>query len=117
MTIARSLHSSLLNLDTLKLEVRADATRLPDGAAPRLNRKASLPMPSNEPSDLPLQPSELFMLMAVRDVWCEAKGIEETRGAYQQVLLDLIDGYQSGMRTTDQMVVRLQLLGAAGRHG
>lgn len=48
--------------------------------------------------------------MAVRDIWCQGQGIAETDGAYLQVLMDLIDGYQSGIREADQMFVRLQLL-------
>ncbi|WP_156381863.1 hypothetical protein [Rhizobium sp. Leaf341] len=67
-------------------------------------------MSSDHPYDRPLELKELETLMAVRDIWCQGQGIAETDGAYLQVLMDLIDGYQSGIREADQMFVRLQLL-------
>jgi hypothetical protein len=56
-----------------------------------------------------LEREEIEMLVAVRDVWCQGKGIPDGMETYQQILLDLIDWYQSGTRSAEEMYVRLGL--------
>ena len=59
--------------------------------------------------DKPLEREEIEMLVAVRDVWCRGNGVPEGMETYQQILLDLIDWYQSGTRSAEEMYVRLGL--------